>query len=157
MSVTKPKKQVKTFEKSAELREIADKVITKEGMNLSPAKIEYLLVYPYISKTVAGKCIKANSELKYFSDNDYLIEISGELFDALDEDSRYVLMYHELMHVLPIMDDQTGDWKYTIRQHDLQDFSRLINKYGVDWINRIKLSVSSLYDLSPAAEDSIKI
>lgn len=157
MSVTKPKKQVKTFEKSSELREIADKVITKEGMNLSPAKIEYLLVYPYISKTVAGKCIKANSELKYFSDNDYLIEISGELFDALDEDSRYVLMYHELMHVLPIMDDQTGDWKYTIRQHDLQDFSRLINKYGVDWINRIKLSVSSLYDLSPAAEDSIKI
>ena len=157
MSVTKPKKQPKSFEVSLELRELAEKVITTEGMDLSPAKIEYLLVYPNISKTVAGRCIRSSDELKFFSDNDYIIEISGELYDSMDDNTRYILMYHELMHVLPLMDDQTGDYKYTIRQHDLQDFSRVINKYGVDWINQIKLTVSSLYDLSPKSEDSIKI
>lgn len=156
-TTTKPKKQKKVFEVSQELRDVANNVIAKEGMNLSPAKIEYLIVYPHISKTVAGKCIKANSEVKFFSDNDYIIEISGELWDQLDDDTRYVLMYHELMHVLPIMDESTGDYKYTIRQHDLQDFNRLINKYGVKWISTIKLSISSIYDLSPSAEDSIKI
>jgi len=157
MNAKKSKKQPKSFEVSVELRELAEKVIKTEGMDLSPAKIEYLLVYPNISKTVAGRCIRASEELKFFSDNDYLIEISGELYDSMDDQTRYILLYHELMHVLPLMDDQTGDYKYTIRQHDLQDFSRVINKYGVDWINQIKLTVSSLYDLSPKSEDSIKI
>ena len=157
MNAKKSKKQPKSFEVSVELRELAEKVIKTEGMDLSPAKIEYLLVYPNISKTVAGRCIRASEELKFFSDNDYLIEISGELYDSMDDQTRYILLYHELMHVLPLMDDQTGDYKYTIRQHDLQDFSRVINTYGVDWINQIKLTVSSLYDLSPKSEDSIKI
>ena len=147
----------KEFEVSAELEELAEKVISEQALDVTPAKISYLLVYPNISKIVAGRCIKSSKELRFFSGNDYLIEMSGELWDALDDTVRYVLMQHELMHILPVMNDKTGDWKFELRRHDIEDFSSIIKKHGIDWISKVKLSISSLYDLSPAQEDKIQI
>lgn len=147
----------KEFEVSDELKTLADDVASSENLELHPAKIEYLLVYPNISKIVAGRCIRTGKELKFFSGFDYLIEMSGELWDALDDSVRYVLMQHELMHVMPVMNDKTGEWKFELRQHDIEDFSRIIKKHGVEWISKVKLSISSLYDLTPHQEDKIKI
>lgn len=154
----KPKASVKKeFKVSDDLKQLAEKIIVDESLDISPAEIEYLLVYPNISKTVAGRCIKSSKELRFFSGQDYLIEISGELWDALDDTVKYVLVQHELMHVLPVMNDKTGEWKFELRQHDVEDFSKIIKKHGVDWISKVKLSISSLYDLNPAQEDKIKI
>jgi len=145
------------FEVSDELRKLAETVISEQGLDINPAKVEYLLVYPNISKIVAGRCIKTNKELKFFSGNDYLIEMSGELWDSLDDSVRYVLMQHELMHILPVMNDKTGEWKFELRRHDIEDFSSIIKKHGIDWISKVKLSISSLYDLNPSQEDKIQI
>lgn len=147
----------KEFEVSDELKTLAESVATSENLELHPAKVEYLLVYPNISKTVAGRCIKAGKELKFFSGFDYLIEISGELWDALDDSVRYVLMQHELMHIMPVMNEKSGEWKFELKQHDVEDFSKIINKHGIEWISKVKLSISSLYDLTPNQEDKIKI
>lgn len=147
----------KEFEVSDELKQLADKVISEQNLDISPAKVEFLLVYPNIAKTVAGRCIKTSKELKFFSGNDYLIEISGELWDALDDTVRYILIQHELMHILPIMNDKTGEWKFELRRHDIEDFSSIIKKHGIDWISKVKLSISSLYDLNPSQEDKIQI
>jgi len=147
----------KEFEISDELKKFAEKVIKDESMEIHPAEVEYLLVYPNISKTVAGRCIRAGNELKFFSGKDYLLEISGELWDVLDDSVKHVLLQHELMHIMPVMNDKTGDWKFELRQHDVEDFSNIIKKHGVDWISKIKLSISSIYDLSPSQEDKIKI
>lgn len=147
----------KDFVVSDELRELAEKVIKDEVLEISPAKVEYLLVYPNISKTLAGRCMKAGRELKFFSGFDYIIEMSGELWDSLDDTVRYVLMQHELMHISPIMDDKSGEWKFELRPHDVEDFSKIIKKHGIDWISKVKLSISSLYDLTPSQEDKIKI
>lgn len=147
----------KEFETSDELKTLAEKVISEQKLDVSPANIEYLLVYPNISNTVAGRCIKSGKELKFFSGSDYLIEMSGELWDILDDSVKYILMQHELMHIMPIMNDKTGDWKFELRKHDLEDFSILFKNYGIDWISKIKLSISSLYDLTPVQEDKIQI
>ena len=147
----------KEFEVSDELKKLADKVILEQKLDVSPAQVEFLLVYPNISKTVAGRCIKSGKELRFFSGNDYLVEMSGELWDALDDSVRYILMQHELMHIMPVMNDKTGEWKFEIRNHDIEDFGIIIKKHGVDWISKVKLSISSLYDLSPAQEDKITI
>lgn len=156
--MSKVKSNVKQqFEVSDELKQLAERVIKEQGMDVSPAKVEYLLVYPNISKTVAGRCVKAGKELRFFSGYDYLIEISGELYDALDDSVRYILMQHELMHIMPIMNDKTGEWKFELRRHDIEDFSNIIKKHGVDWISKVKLSISSIYDLTPAQEDKIQI
>jgi hypothetical protein len=160
MTKVQNKKQAtveKTFEVSNDLRTIAEKVLLEQQLEITPSKVEYLLVYPNISKTVAGRCIKTGKELKFYSEKDYLIEMSGELWDALDDTVRYVLMQHELMHIHPVMNEKTGKWQFKVRDHDIKDFSKIINVHGTEWISKVKLSISSLYDLSPADEDNIKI
>lgn len=158
--MAKGKNQVnveKTFEVSDEVRDLALKIIAEQHMDISPAKVEYILVFPNISKTVAGKCIKTGRELKFYSEKDYLLEISGDLWNVLDDSVKYVLVQHELMHVLPLMNEKTGKWQFKVRDHNVQDFSSIIKTHGIDWIEKVKLSISSLYDLSPSEEDNIKI
>jgi NTP pyrophosphatase (non-canonical NTP hydrolase) len=152
--MAKQKKQPKKFEISAEVKELAEKVINEQKVDIYPSKLEYLLVYPCISKTVAGKCVKSGKELKFFSTFDYLIEISGELWDALDEKTREILIEHELKHVLPVANDKTGDWEFKIRDHNVQDFASIIKKHGIDWISKVKASQASLYEID---EEDVKI
>src|SRR5271157_4156665 len=121
-----PKKIKKEFKEEPELKVLAEKVIDEQKLDVFPAKIIYLTVYPHVSKTTAGRCIRANNELKHFSKHDYIIEMSGDLWDALDESTQYILMHHELLHVLPTMNEKTGEWEYKIRDHDVQDFSKII-------------------------------
>lgn len=161
VDIKEPKKAkgpvVREFVLSEDMKMMASEIIKDERLDVYPAKIEYVLVYPNISKTVAGKCIKTGKELKFFSNLDFVIEISGELWDALDEETRRVLLEHELRHILILQNDNTGDWKFKIKKHDIQDFSRIVSKHGVDWIKRVKLSLSAIYGLTPAEEDNIQI
>lgn len=147
----------KEFEPSDELRKLGEEVIDEQKLDIGNAKIQYLLVYPHINKTTAGRCVRTGMELKFFSDSDYLIEMSGELWDSLDSPTQKILMEHELRHIMPIINDKTGDCKYQIRPHDVEDFSSIIKKHGTDWIQKVKLSISSIYDLNPTEEDKITI
>jgi hypothetical protein len=101
--------------------------------------------------------VKTNKELKFFSGLDYIIEVSAELWTALDKDTRAVLLEHELRRILVLQNDKTGDWKFKTRKHDIQDFGKIVTDYGIEWIKKIKLCLSSLYDLTPAEEDKIQI
>ncbi len=89
----------KQLMESPEVEAIAKKVIEKHKMEFGPAEIGYFLVYPNLSKQRAAKCMKASREVKHYSGNDYLIEISGELWDMLDNDTKEMMLYHELLHV----------------------------------------------------------
>ena len=151
----------KTYELSKELEDLAEKVYEKEAANLSYTKednikIGYMLVYPNISKTTAGRCLRTGNELKYFSEYDYIISMSGELWDSLDAPTKYILMLHELSHIL-VLYNKKGEKKHSIKNHDLMDFKSIVKRYGVDWIDTVKLSISSLYDMNPEEEDKIKI
>lgn len=146
----------KQLEVNPDIDKLASRIISEQHLDVRPAKIVYLTVYPNITKTTIAKCIKASNELAFFSDADYLIEVSGEVWDALDDDSRYVLLYHELLHVMPIMDEKTGNFNMQIRDHDVIDFRQVLNKYGMDWDKKIKAIVSSIYQMDPAEEDKIK-
>ena len=147
----------KEFQISNELKTLAETVIEEQEIKVEDSKIQYLLVYPNIAKTVAGRCMKTGRELKFFSDNDYLVEMSGELWDNLDEKTRYNLMHHELMHIKPSYNEKTGDWTYKTRPHDVEDFSILIKKHGIDWISNVKTSISSIYDMTPEEEEGITL
>ena len=144
------------MEVSDELKKVGSEVIDKEGIDLMGAEIDYMLVYPHISKKIAGKCVRANKELQYYSNADYIIEISGELLDALDDKVRYTLMWHELKHILPVT-KKTGDIDYRIADHDVKDFYQIIKAHGVDWFQTIKTTISTLYDMEPSEEDGISL
>ena len=153
--VKKPTK--KEYEVSPELRTLAEEVIAKESLTVTPAKIEYLLVYPNISKTVVGRCKATRGELNFYSKTDYLIEMSGELWDVLDDKVKYIVMLHELKHVMPAMNEKKGEWDFKVREHDIMDFASIIKKYGIDWFATVKTIASSIYELSPEDENSITL
>ena len=140
---------------SKELEDIAKEVIEKENMDLRPAEIGYLLVYPNLSKSNVARCLKNPRETKFFSGYDYLIEVSGEAWKFLDEKSKYMLVYHELLHVHPVYNEKKDEWNFKIRQHDFADFYEINDKHGSDWQKLIQSTVSSLYDMNPTEEGSI--
>jgi predicted metallopeptidase len=140
-----------------EMKEMAEEIIKNERLDVYPAKIEYLNVYPNISKTAISKIVKTGKELKFFANLDYIIEISGEIWDILDKNNKMILLEHQLRHILVLQNDKTGEWVFKVRKHDIQDFGKIVTNYGVDWIKTIKLSLSSMYGLTPAEEDNISI
>jgi predicted metallopeptidase len=140
---------------SPEMESFGKQVLEKENIDLRPAEVGYLLVYPNISKTVVAKCLKCSREIKYYSGYDYLIEISGEAWDHLDEKTKYMLIYHEMLHIQPVFNEKKEEWNYRVRPHDFGDFYEINDKHGSDWYKTVQSTVSSLYDMNPMEEGKI--
>lgn len=151
----------KNYQVSEEIRAIANELIKNEPIlqssNINAAKIEYLLVFPQINKLTAGRCYKTNKHIKFFNDLDYIIEISGELWNQLDEETMRLLILHELMHIHVGYNDKKGQYIFKLKDHDVKDFSYIISKYGIDWINKLKTEMSSIYDMDPKDEEKITL
>ncbi len=147
----------KQLMESPEVEAIAKQVIEKHKLEFGPAEIGYFLVYPNLSKQRAAKCMKASREVKHYSGNDYLIEISGELWDMLDNETKEMMLYHELLHVDPTFKSKTQEWKMTIRKPDFADFYTINDKFGNEWYKTIQATASSLYDLDPRQESKVKL
>lgn len=147
----------KQLMESAEVEEVARQVMEKYKVNVEPAQIGYFLVYPNLSKQKAAKCMKATREVKYYSGNDYLIEISGELWDMLDSETREMLVYHQLLHIDPVFKAKTQEWKFNLKKPDFQDYYEINDKYGNEWYKTIQATVSSLYDLDPRQESRVSV
>ncbi len=147
----------KQLMESPEIEKIAKEVIKKNNMDFGPAEIGYFLVYPNISKQRAAKCMKATREVKYYSGNDYLIEVSGELWDMLDSKTKEMVLYHELLHIDPSFKSKTQEWKMNLRKPDFADFYTINDKYGNEWYKTVQATASSLYDLDPRQENKVSL
>ena len=135
----------KEFEISQELENLSKEVIEKEHLDFGDAKIGFLFVDPYISKTTVGRCMRTNKELKFFSKYDYIIEMSKEVWEAIDDKVRYILMYHELLHIHIENDEKTQEVKFLLKDHDVKDFHIIIKRFGIDWFTNLKKLVSGIY------------
>lgn len=149
----------KELEVSEELKLVAQEVIKKNDIfySVQEPNIAYLMVSPYISKTVAGRCSKANEKLKFFTDFDYVIEISEMAWNSITEESRIALMHHELLHVLVTQNESNGSWNYRIADHDLKDFKAIISKYGNEWYKPIIKEMADKLELTAEEIDSFQI
>jgi predicted metallopeptidase len=147
----------KQLMESPEIEAIAKKVIKENNLEFGPAEIGYFLVYPNISKQRAAKCMKATREVKYYSGNDYLIEVSGELWDMLDSKTKEMMIYHELLHLDPTFKSKTQEWKMNLRKPDFSDFYTINDKHGNEWYKTIQATASSLYDLDPKQESKVSL
>ena len=143
----KPQKQIIEFfmEQSDELKERIYKCIKENNIDIGKAAICGLMVSPYISKETAGRCIRSGKQLKHFSNYDYIIEISQEFWDNVSDKTKQILILHEVLHI-NIKYKKDGTQIYALNPHDIEDFSKLISKYGVDWIKDIQLVKEHIKD-----------
>ncbi len=147
----------KQLMESPEVEKIAETVIERETLDFGPASIGYFLVYPNLSKYKAAKCKKASREVEYYSGHNYLIEISGEMWDMLDQKTREMVVFHQLLHVDPVYKAKNQEWKMKTRKPDFSDFYEINDKYGNEWYKTVQATVSSLYDLDPKRESKVNL
>ena len=50
----------------------------------------------------------------------------------MDDEQMRILLFHELLHIG--VKDDGGTF---VRQHDVEDFAEIINRFGTDW-NEVK-------------------
>lgn len=122
------------FLESPEIEAIAKEVLKKESIDIMPAKVSYLMVEPMISKNIFGRCIRCSSELAHYADTDYIIEISKLQWDLLSEKSKYLLVYHELLHIKVEYNEKKDSYAYRLARHNIEDFAEIIKRHGIDWL-----------------------
>ena len=128
----------KRYELSEDMRDVARDVLEAKNLSIRPARVRYVKVYPNINKTTAATCGIASNLVNFFGEADFVISAGGDLWDALTPDLRSILMYHELLHIVCTQNEKTGDFKFSLREHDINEFREIISSYGIDWIEDLK-------------------
>jgi len=75
----------------------------------------------------------------------------------LDQKTREMVLFHQLMHVDPVYKAKNQEWKMKIRKPDFSDFYEINDKYGNDWYKTVQSTVSALYDLAPKQESKVNL
>jgi len=114
--------------------------------DLKDARIEVMAVYPHISKTTAARVVKCNNHSKIFGGFDYVVEVSGDIWDILPANVQKILMYHECEHMV-VTYNKKLEASFRLRDHDLKDFRSVVGKYGLDWITTINDLVADEYEI----------
>lgn len=148
----------KEIVEAPEVKDIAEDVIQDKGLALDDIDISYIKVYPNLSKTKVANCRVANHREHYFTDGaDYIISVSGDIWDNLGDDRREILVWHELEHVHPEYNEDKGEYNFKVRSHDVEDFIPIIEEHGVDWFGELKDIVSSFHDMDPKKKQKIRL
>jgi len=114
--------------------------------DLKEARIEVMAVYPNISKTTAARVIKTNNHVKIFGGYDYIVEVSGEIWDILPTEVQNILMYHECEHMV-VKFNKKLEPMFRLRDHDLKDFRSIVAKHGLDWLTTLNNLVADEYEI----------
>ena len=83
---------------------------------------------------VHGECEKVAAKNKWAIFADFTITLFTKNNIGMREDQIRTLLFHELLHI-GIEVGADGDEIYSIRNHDLEDFKVIIDRYGTDWAN----------------------
>lgn len=100
------------------LKGLRIKCLFKEG---APLKSQGALVY--------AKIRKVTGVLGFFSQADFIIEISLELWDDLEIKAQTALIDHELCHIVQIP-GQDGKTTWGLQPHDIEEFFVIMERYG---------------------------
>lgn len=100
---------------------------------------------------VLGECIRVKDLYKCFIPFDFLIVIYEPNTAGLSDEQLRVLLYHELLHVG--VEEKDGEPVYIIVPHDVEDFSRILRRYGLNWAAPDQEKIPVADDGSEVTED----
>ena len=78
-------------------------------------------------KLIFGQCEKIADKYKWGIPADFTITVFEPNIEGFTPEQVEALIFHELLHV-GVEDD-----RLFVRPHDIEDFSAVLKKYGVDW------------------------
>jgi hypothetical protein len=83
-------------------------------------------------KLVLGQCEKVADKYKWGIPADFTITVFEPNIEGFSDEQLKMLLFHELLHV-GIEFNADGSETYSIKQHDLEDFKLIIDRFGTDW------------------------
>ena len=84
-------------------------------------------------RTVFGECERVADKNKWAIPADFLVVVYEPNCEGMDDVHLSRLLFHELLHV-GIGEDKDGNEVYSIVPHDMEDFRKCVDRWGVDWI-----------------------
>lgn len=123
-------------EQSEYYAELAQELIDTEPLLQPLQEVEFTIIY-LVSKhkkksggmTIHGETEKVQDKNKWAIPGDCTITIYEENNVGMTEEQLRILMFHELLHI-----EVSEDYKsFKIRQHNVQDFREIIDRFGMDW------------------------
>lgn len=129
------KKQIgiRDAEPSRQLRLLANKIINRypefNFIKEWNVKIGYVVSQEKKQgeKITYADCRKVQDVFKAYLPYDFIITFYERNTGFLNENQQKILMYHELKHIT------MGERGLKLRPHDIEDFSDILERYGLDW------------------------
>ncbi|CAK7069877.1 putative metallopeptidase [Tissierella sp.] len=124
---------IRESEPSRKLRTLANKIIRKYPefafIKEWNVKIGYVISQERKrgEKIVYADCRKVQEVYKAYLPYDFVITFYENNTGFLNDNQLKILMYHELKHI------GMGPKGLKIESHDIEDFSDILDKYGLDW------------------------
>lgn len=76
---------------------------------------------------ILGQCTKVPAKFQPLLEYDYIIWLSEDDYAGMTDKQREALIFHELYHIK--YNYEADSW--SIRPHDVQEFSAVIERYGI--------------------------
>jgi hypothetical protein len=89
-------------------------------------------------RDIAATAEKVSAKHKTLSGFDFVITVAAPTWQRLDDSIRLAVMDHELEHCW-IEETDSGELKYKILPHDVEEFGSIIMRHGLYTVNLVKL------------------
>jgi hypothetical protein len=134
------------FEEANEVKEIAEELIDKYHPHLKDAKELIGYYFRDGASDWAGKAKKCTAFERFVTGKMLFVFINSDAWKAMKHDQRVALVDHELCHFsrksIQDVDPKTGKWiniydpedkaeSWSIREHDVEEFSDIIKRHGL--------------------------
>ena len=83
------------------------------------------------SRLVFGQCEKVPEKYKWKIPYDFMITVFLPNVERWEREKIRILLFHELLHVG--IEEDGNEEKYSVREHDYEEFREIISRYGLDW------------------------
>jgi len=140
------------YSPAPEVEEIAEDLIMSDHTHLATVRVEFIFASEEIKqngKVVWGRAKKVTGLNAWLAcererrdakppEEFFVIEIVKPIWDQLDDKSRKALVDHELTHCEVDIDTS----KLSIRSHDLEEFTSIVQRYGL-WRPDVEMFVKA--------------
>ena len=130
------------FDPAEEVEKIAKKLLPKYHSHLVNAKIAYL----FINKAMKSKGVEVVATAAKISKKQhalcgyhFLITTAYPTWNELSDKQKLAVVDHELEHCFVEDDEKTGEPKYSILPHDVEEFGSIIKRHGLYTTNLVRI------------------
>jgi hypothetical protein len=78
-----------------------------------------------------GKAVKVSGRWETLTELDFIVEVALPKWNDLSEDQRTALVDHLLERCHGEEDEETGAYKWSLREPDVQEFSTILKRHGI--------------------------